>query len=287
MKESFKKYGFFYLFLVLLIFIIGIFLFNQSYKKDFLTFVMLDVGQGDALFVETSIGTQILIDSGRDKTVLRELNKVMPFWDRSIDILIITNPDLDHIGGFLDVLDKYEVKYIFEPGTYNDSSIYKNIENKIKEKNVKRLLGKYPLKLDIGDETYLEFLFPDRDVSTWDNNDGSMVAMLKYGVNKIMLTGDATIETEKIILEKYSQEYLQSYILKAGHHGSNTSTSREFLNVLKPKYALISSGKGNKYGHPHKEVLENLKDFNVEILRTDLLGTIVFECAKMSLCDLK
>ena len=288
MKESFKKYGFFYLFLLILILIIFIFLFKfEKNKNDNLTFAMLDVGQGDALFIKSPTGQQILIDGGRDKSVLRELNKVMPFWDRSIDILIITNPDLDHIAGFLDVLDKYKVGYIIEPGTYNDSSTYRNIEKKVQDKNIKRLLGHYPLKLDIGGGAYLDFLFPDRDVSTWDNNDGSIVSLLSYGNNKIMLTGDATIKTEEIILNKFKDSYLESLILKVGHHGSKTSTGEDFVKTIKPKYALISSGKDNSYGHPHKEVLDTLKTFGVEILRTDTLRTIVFTCDKIELCKLK
>lgn len=289
MKESFKKYGFFYLFLLIVVLIIFIFLFDfeKNKKEGQLTFAILDVGQGDALFVESPTGKQILIDGGKDKNVLRELNKVMPFWDRSIDILIITNPDLDHIGGFLDVIDKYKIQYIIEPGTYNDSSTYRNIEKKIQEKNIKRLLGHYPLKLDIGGGAYLDFLFPDRDVSTWDNNEGSIVAKLSYGNNKIMLTGDATTKTEEIILNKFQSPYLQSSILKAGHHGSNTSTSEDFVKTVKPKYALISSGKDNNYGHPHKEVLDVLESFGVEILRTDTLGTIVFTCDRIEECKQK
>jgi competence protein ComEC len=143
------------------------------------------------------------------------------------------------------------------------------------------------LKLDIGGGAYLDFLFPDRDVSTWDNNDGSIVSLLSYGNNKIMLTGDSTIKTEEIILSKFKDSYLESLILKAGHHGSKTSTGEDFVKTVKPKYALISSGKDNSYGHPHKEVLDILKTFGVEILRTDTSGTIVFTCDKIELCKLR
>jgi competence protein ComEC len=287
MKESFQKYGLFYLFLFLLFFVIVLFYLTSIKRETNLTFAMLDVGQGDSLFIESPSGMQILIDGGRDKKTLSELSRLMPFYDKSIDMLIITNPDLDHIGGFLDILKNYKVDVVLEPGTYNDSTIYKSIENIIKEKNVKRILARAGMKIDIGGGAYIEILFPDRDVSIWDNNDGSIVVRLVYGESTIMLTGDATIKTEEIILKNFQPKYLESDILKIGHHGSNTSTSEAFVKTVNPKYALISSGKKNNYGHPHKEVLDILEAFGVEILRTDTLGTIVFTCDRIKECKIK
>ncbi len=287
MRESFQKYGLFYLVIFLVIIFILLFTFNLENKNKDLTFAMLDIGQGDALFIKSPTGVEILIDSGRDKSVLNALREVMPFWDRSIDIVIMTNPDLDHIGGFEYILDLYKVDKVFEPGTYNDSEIYKLLEKKMKDKNIPRYLARNGLRIDIGDGAYIDFLFPDRDVATWDNNDGSIIARLVYGNNTFMLTGDASSKTEKIVLEKYNPKVLESVFLKVGHHGSRTSTSSEFLEKLKPKYALISLGQGNKYGHPHKEVIDRLSLLNIEILRTDLLGTIILSCDKIELCKLK
>lgn len=287
MRENFQKYGLFYLVIFLFIIFILLFTFNLENKNKDLTFAMLDIGQGDALFIKSSTGVEILIDSGRDKSVLNALREVMPFWDRSIDIVIMTNPDLDHIGGFPYIFDLYKIDKVFEPGTYNDSKIYKLLEKKMKEKNIPRYLARNGLRIDIGDGAYIDFLFPDRDVATWDNNDGSIVARLIYGNNSFMLTGDASTKTENILLSKYNDKVFESNILKVGHHGSRTSTSLEFLEKVKPKYALISSGKGNKYGHPHKEVIDRLSLLNIEILRTDLMGTIILSCDKIELCKLK
>jgi competence protein ComEC len=287
MKESFQKYGLFYLFLFLLFFVLFLFYLTSIKRDENLTFAMLDVGQGDSLFIESPTGMQILIDGGRDKKTLSELSKLIPFYDKSIDMLIITNPDLDHIGGFLDILKNYKVDVLLEPGTYNDSTIYKSIEKEIKRKNTNRILARAGTRIDIGGGAYIEILFPDRDVSIWDNNDGSVIARLVYGESTVMLTGDATVRTEEIVIENYNPEYLASDILKIGHHGSRTSTSKEFLEKVRPKYAVISSGKGNSYGHPHKEILSILESFGVEILRTDTLGTIVFTCDRIKECKQK
>ena len=197
-----------------------------------------------------------------------------PF-DKYINAIVITNPDQDHIGGFLDVLKVYKVGAVFEPGTFNDSKTYQNLENEIKNKKIPDVLAKKGMRIDIGGGAYLDILFPDQDVSMWSTNDGSLVAKLIYGKTSVMLTGDASSLTEKIILADNSKDKLASSILKVGHHGSRTSTSAEFVKAVAPTYALISDGKDNKYGHPHKETLDTLASYGVKIFRTDLMGTIV------------
>ena len=124
---------------------------------------------------------------------------------------------------------------------------------------------------------FIDILFPDRDVSAWATNDGSVVAQLTYGDTSVMLTGDAPIKTERIILGENKTENLQSTILKVGHHGSRTSSSFEFVKAISPTYALISDGKDNKYGHPHQDTLDILSSLGAKILRTDLLGTIIMK----------
>jgi beta-lactamase superfamily II metal-dependent hydrolase len=133
------------------------------------------------------------------------------------------------------------------------------------------------MKMDLGGGVVINILFPDRDVSSWATNDGSVVARLSYGKTSIMLTGDAPMKTEKIILGEFSPPELASTILKVGHHGSRTSTSPSFVKTVSPVYALISDGKNNKYGHPHQETLDTLNSLGVKILRTDLLGTIIMK----------
>lgn len=277
MKERLKKYGLFFIFIFLLFLTIFIFYIDWKSSQKKLIFGTLDVGQGDALFIQSPTGTQILIDGGPPRKILGKLSRIMPPLDRSIDALIITNPDADHIGGFLDILKNYKVDYVFESGTLNDSKIYQNLKEEIKNKNISNILAKKGMRIHIGGGAVIDILFPDRDVSSWTTNDGSLVALLSYGDTKIVLTGDATIETEKIILQEQLPEFLHSDILKVGHHGSRTSTSEDFIKTILPSYAIISNGNNNKYGHPHKEVIDLLSSYNIKILRTDLLGTIIMQ----------
>jgi len=272
-----QKYGL--LILVFILVVINIFLFRldlQSSNRG-LTFAMLDIGQGDSLFIESPTGTQILVDSGSPRKILSQLARVMSPFDRSIDAIIITNPDQDHIAGFLDVLKVYKVDKVFESGTLNDSKTYQNLEAEIKNKNIPNILAKKGMRLNIGGGARIDILFPDRDVFDWSPNDGSIVAKLTYGKTLVMLTGDATTKTEKIILDKNSPAQLASTILKVGHHGSRTSTSTEFVKAVSPVYAVISNGKDNKYGHPHQDTLDVLSLFGAKIFRTDLLGTIIMK----------
>jgi competence protein ComEC len=185
------------------------------------------------------------------------------------------------------VLEIYKIGKIFESGTINNSKTYQNLLTEVDNKNIPRFLAKKGMKLHLGDGAVIDILFPDRDVSDWTPNDGSIVARLTYGATSIMLTGDSTIKTEKIILANNPSENLASDILKIGHHGSRTSTSDSFLKAVSPKYALISNGKNNKYGHPHQEIVDTLEQFGAKILRTDLLGTIVFFCDRINPCEIK
>jgi beta-lactamase superfamily II metal-dependent hydrolase len=286
MFEKRKKYGL--LFLALFLFAVNIFLFRLDLhdSRRSLTFAMLDVGQGDALFIESPTGTQILIDGGPPKKVLGQLSRVMSPFDKYIDGIIITNPDADHVSGFIDILKTYKVGKVFESGTLNDSKIFQNLKTEIKNKNIPDILAKKGMVLDIGGGVSIDILFPDRDVSAWATNDGSIVARLSYGKTSIMLTGDSTMKTEKIIQGEFLPSQLKSTILKVGHHGSRTSTSVSFAQAVAPIYALISDGKNNKYGHPHLETLDTLTQFGAKILRTDLLGTIIMKCDILELCEI-
>ncbi|KKS05001.1 MAG: putative hydrolases of metallo-beta-lactamase fold protein [Candidatus Nomurabacteria bacterium GW2011_GWA2_41_25] len=287
MFENFKKRGlliFCFFLLFANIFLIRLD-WQDSHRK--LTFAMLDVGQGDALFIESPTGTQIIFDAGPARKILGPLARVMSPFDRSIDSIVITNPDADHIGGFLDILKNYEVRAVFESGTLSDSKTFQNLKTEIKNRNIPNILAKKGMKLNLGGSVFIDILFPDRDVSTWTTNDGSVVARLTYGKTAIMLTGDSTMKTEKIILSENTPTQLKSTILKVGHHGSRTSSSFSFIKAVSPSYALISDGKNNTYGHPHPEVLDTLAQFGAQILRTDLLGTVILSCDRMGTCVIK
>lgn len=277
MPDGRKNYSL--LIAVLVLLVINIYLFNldfSSSQKGF-RFAMLDIGQGDALFIESPTGTQVLVDAGPVKKILGPLRKMMSPFDRTIDMIVITNPDADHIGGFADVLKNYKVGLVLEPGTINDSKTFQNLKQTIEQKKIPDVLARQGMKLDLGGGATMDVLFPDHDVSTWTANDGSVVARLVYGDTSVMLTGDATMATEKILVEKLPKLNLASTVLKVGHHGSRTSSSSIFVNRVSPLFALISDGKDNKYGHPHSETLAVLEKAGAKILRTDLLGTIIMQ----------
>lgn len=243
--------------------------------EKFLTVAFLDVGQGDAIFIESPTGKQVLVDGGPNSKVLHEVGKLMPWYDRTIDMIVITNPDKDHIAGFINVLKRYEVDYVMEPGTKNETETHKLLQKMIVEDGLEKILARRGQKVDLGAGVSLAVLFPDRDVSALKSNDGSIVMRLVYGETEVLLTGDATSGVEKQIL--IYDENIQSDVLKVGHHGSKTSTDESFVSAVNPQYAVISSGKGNRYGHPNQEVLSTLGKFDLKILRTDELGTIVMK----------
>ncbi len=239
-----------------------------------LTVAFLNVGQGDAILINTPGDQQILIDGGPNKQVLAELSKVMPFYDRSLDVVIATHPDQDHISGLLDVLERYEVDFVMEPGVESETTVYKELEKLVDEKQIKKILARRGMKLVLDDNAYLLILFPDRDVSKMDTNDASIVAKLVYGNTSFLFTGDSPRKIEDYLLA-IDKEGLDVDVLKVGHHGSRTSTGEEFLSAVSPEFAAIQVGKGNRYGHPHAEVLDNLRAAGVKILRNDLMGTIL------------
>jgi competence protein ComEC len=177
--------------------------------------------------------------------------------------------------GLLDVLRSYKVYAVMEPGTIGASAEYQAFEKAIEDEGAKHLLARRGQKISLGGGAVLGILFPDRDVSGVDTNTGSVVAKLIYGSTSFLLTGDAPEGIENYIVSLDGKN-LDSDVLKVGHHGSKTSTGNSLLGYASPAMAVISVGKGNKFGHPNAETLERLKQFDVKTLRTDQLGTIIF-----------
>jgi len=274
---------------LLIVLILGtffsVYILARESRNNILTVAFLNIGQGDAIFIEASNGNQVLIDGGPGRSILRELSKVMPFYDKSIDVVIATHPDADHISGLNDVLGKYKVGLFMEPGVESETGVYKELEKivdqKISENKIKKIEARRGMQIDLGKGVVLEILFPDRDPRGMETNTASIVARLVYGENEFLLTGDSPISIENYLvsLEDAHQGDLdiRSDVLKAGHHGSRTSTSEEFLKSVAPEYVVISAGVKNKYGHPHQEVLDIINNFGAKILRTDMNGRIIFK----------
>jgi competence protein ComEC len=245
----------------------GLFVISLRTTTQPLKVVLLNIGQGDAIYIKSPTGREIMIDGGPDRSVLKGLGRVMPFYDRSIDALIISNPDKDHFAGFIDILRSYKVNLVVEPGTVSETAVYHQFESDVAEGHIQKIIAHRGTVLDLGGGAVLTFLFPDRDASTLRTNDGSLVARLTYGKTSVLLMGDAPDEIEKYLVELDGSS-LKSDVLKVGHHGSKTSTSRELLAAVKPAYAAITAGVKNKYGHPHAEVINRLEEAGIKILGT-------------------
>jgi competence protein ComEC len=275
--------------------VVAIFASYFAYKEDrrgILTVVFLDIGQGDSVFIDSPTGRQMLIDGGPGRSVLRELSKTMPFYDRSIDVVVATHPDADHIGGLNDVFEKYKVSVFVEPGVEGETSMYSELKKRVEKESSKIIEAKRGMTIDLGGGAKLEILFPDRDPEGMETNTASIVSRLVYGENEFILTGDSPKNIEEYIvsLEKLECQsppaacgILKGDVLKAGHHGSKTSTSEIFLSAVSPEYTVISAGKDNRYGHPHKEVLDILNEFKTKVLRTDEQGRAIFKSDGQSL----
>lgn len=238
-----------------------------------------DVGQGDGFFIETAKRQQILIDGGPGSGILEKLGQEMPFWDRTIDLIILTHPEKDHLSGLIEVLKRYRVENILWTGVIRDIPEYKEWSTLLQKEGAEIFLAKAGQKIKCSkgelENCYIEIFYPFETLEGKEfknSNNTSIVAKLVFGENSFLFTGDAEKDVEKeLIIKKLS---IDSDILKIAHHGSKTSSSDDFVKMVSPQIAVISAGKGNSYGHPHKEVLEVLAKYGIKILRTDLDGDI-------------
>lgn len=245
----------------------------ESKTSPYLQVHFLDVGQGDAALIETPSGVQVLIDGGKDATVLRRLGSKMSFFDRTIDLVVGTHPDKDHIGGLIDVFKRYRVLKILTTENKGDTAtaaLYTKLKN---TEGAEILIARRGQTLHLDASTTLRILFPDSDPTNMESNTSSIVFQLIYGSSTFMFTGDSPKSIEEYLVLTEG-ESLKSDVLKLGHHGSRTSTSELYLDEVQPKFAIVSAGKDNSYGHPHVEVTDLLFNARVQILETAKEGTI-------------
>lgn len=242
---------------------------NQS---QFLEVVFLDIGQGDSIFIKTPDNHQILIDGGPDSVILEKLGKEMSFWDRTIDLIILTHPEHDHIAGLIEVLKRYKIENILWTGILRETAEYKEWVKLIENEDSNIKIAEAGQKI-ITPNLFFEILYPFESLegqNIKNTNNTSIVARLIFNNNSFLFTGDAYKSIERKLIKE--NIHLDSDILKVGHHGSKTSTSKELLEAVSPQIAVISAGRDNKYGHPNEEVLEILNDYGIKVLRTDEIG---------------
>ena len=250
--------------------------------------VVCDVGQGDAILVSWQ-SYQMLVDGGPDQSVLSCLSEKMPFWDRNLEVVVLTHPDSDHVTGLIEVLKRYRVDNLIAGDVAKDSAEFWEFHGLVMDKGIKvRSLHQGdnlrvgPVKLNVlwpessiqqlvwkKDRTDLQVL--GAQVFPKDINETSLVLLANYGDFDFLLAGDIGEKTERHLLKKEGLNQVE--VLKVAHHGSKFSNSQDFLKAVSPEMAVISVGK-NWFGHPTREVLEKLEQIKVKIIRTDQQGTV-------------
>lgn len=267
-----KKIAFSFLFSVLLAL--------PSFAKD-LTVSYIDIGQGDSELIELPEGKNILIDAGDREGANNLIAYLKERKIKKLDLIIITHPHLDHYGGLIKTLKDLkdlEIGQVFDSGVKTTSSTYAKLLEQFLAKKVKFKIPRKGEKVNFNNDISLSILAPQEPLLTntkSDINNSSIVAKLVYKNVSFLFTGDIEDESQEQILESFSPSDLNSTILKVAHHGSRYTTSDKFLEDVNPKIAVISTGKGNTYGHPHKEALERINNKKIPLYRTDLNGTIV------------
>ena len=234
----------------------------------------IDVGQADSILIQTPGGKNVLIDAGNngDATTIVTYLKAQNI--SRLDYVIGTHSHEDHIGSMDTVIKTFDIGQVVMPKVSSNTQTFRDVMTAIASKGLKPLEAKAGVKLDLGSEIYSELLAPNSS-GYEDTNNYSAVLRLVYGKNSFLFTGDAETQSESEMLHLGSQ--LKVDVLKVGHHGSRTSSTQAFLNLVAPKYAVISVGKGNSYGHPTAAALERLGSVGATIYRTDEQGTIVCE----------
>ncbi len=241
-----------------------------------LQIIACDVGQGDAILIQNGT-TQILIDGGPDSKVLKCLEQYISFWDRNIELVILTHPQRDHYRGLIDVFEKYHISDMLVNGSNASSPEYQVLHNMVggsdTDVHVVRTNTEYRLGL-----IYLDILNPDGDLglanSNEDPNKFSIVALLTFGNFNALFTGDIEQDVSDKLARNASLVSTSIEYLKVPHHGSKNGLSKLLAEAIRPQIAVISCGKKNKFGHPNRETLELLDKIDAEVYRTDQLGNI-------------
>lgn len=241
---------------------------------------VLDVGQGDAIFIETPSGKQILMDAGPDFSVLPQLAERMPKTDRSIDLLILSHPHLDHLAAFPEIIRRYEIGAVLLAGMQYPGERYAEMLDEMAKRRIPIIVADPAKDLDMGDGVVLDVLWPKpiyfgKQANDDDVNNTSVALRVLYKDQSVVLTGDMEEEEESKILRSGAD--VRGTVLKVAHHGSKTSTSTGFLLAVRPQLAIISAGRDNKFRHPSVEILDRLKHFHIPVRITKDDGSIDLE----------
>ncbi|WP_312507316.1 MBL fold metallo-hydrolase [Lysinibacillus sp.] len=228
----------------------------------------IDVGQGDSILIESPNGKTMLVDGGVKGAGPQVVSYLREIGVSKLDIVVATHPDADHIGGLIPVLNSMTIEQFYDSGKVHTSQTFEEMLTLIDEKNIPYDVPTPGDNIKFDEDVTVKVLNANEQAS--DNNDASIVLKIVYGNVSFLLTGDAGIALEKEMM----QYDVSATVLKAGHHGSNTSSSEDFIRAVKPEVTILSYGKDNKYGHPHAEVVDRLKEIGSKIYATADIGTI-------------
>ncbi|KEK13254.1 competence protein [Lysinibacillus sphaericus] len=229
----------------------------------------IDVGQGDSILIESPNGKTMLIDGGVKGAGQQVVSYLKELGVNKLDQVVATHPDADHIGGLIPVLQTIPIEQFYDSGKVHTSQTFEEMLMAIDQKNIPYYVPKTGDLIEFDKDVTVKVLNANEHAT--DNNDASIVLKVVYGNVSFLLTGDAGIALEKEMM----QNDVTSTILKAGHHGSNTSSSEEFIRTVKPEVTILSYGEDNKYGHPHAEVVDRLQAMGSNIYATAESGTII------------
>lgn len=257
-------------------------------SKDQVRIYFFDVGQGDSALIQKG-NYQILIDGGPDDKVLPELGKAMPLSDRKIELIVLTHPHADHLVGLNQILERYEVEKIYSTGVIHTSNAYLEFLNKVKVNKINYSVPDVGEQIIPYEHANFSFLWPGKKFQekSIDNlNDSSIVSKFCYFEHCALFMGDLETTGQEEMFSEYSNyEVFPSELMKISHHGSSNGTNQRLLETVKPKFAIISVGKDNKFGHPNDSVINLLS--NIQCLRTDFKGTILFVLSEVGISEAK
>lgn len=237
---------------------------------------VLDVGQGDSIFLRSPSGKTMLIDASTSDMADRIDAFLQAQHVTRLDVVIGTHPHADHIGGMREIISKYDVGAYYMPDAETNTNVFEKLLDELDARDipVKEAAGGSKSLIEWDDSTEVRVFSPLPNITYPDLNNESVVCRVSYGDTSILLTGDAETFAEEAFMKEIPTRYLRSTVLKLGHHGSSTSTGDALLNVVDPELAIASVGADNDYGHPHQETLDKLKEAGIKLLRTDSNGTI-------------
>ena len=248
----------------------------QSADNQELQIHFFDIGQGDGILIRTPSQQNIVIDGGPDNSFITKLGQALPFYDQKIDLMVLTHPHDDHIFGLVEVLKRYKVKQVLYSGVLHTTDAYLEWLNQILEKEIQLKIAMAGQQF-VFDEAELKVIYPifsQKNQKVKNLNNSSVVVQLIFNEVKVLFTGDLEKEFEEEILQ-LTNFNLESQVIKLGHHGSDTSSSEEFVKAIDPEYAVIQVGQDNKFGHPSLRVLKRMERLGVNIYRTDIDGDII------------